>query len=48
VFITHIKEKLADGPVDGERILQELNEYEEDAQLGCEFVISGVGMSILL
>lgn len=48
VYLIHIKEKLTDGPSVGERILKELNEYEEDAKLGCEFVISGVGMSILL
>ncbi|RYP56979.1 hypothetical protein DL769_009777 [Monosporascus sp. CRB-8-3] len=45
IVIIHVKEKLDGSPPAGERILQELLEHEEDAQLGCEFVISNSGQS---
>jgi cAMP phosphodiesterase len=40
VVIIHIKERLNDGPPEGDIILNELLDYERDAQLGCEFIIS--------
>lgn len=45
VVIIHVKEKLIDGPEPGDMILEQLLEYEESAQLGCEFVISKSGQS---
>ncbi|KAI2621871.1 cAMP phosphodiesterase class-II [Xylaria nigripes] len=48
VVIIHIKEKLVDGDDPGDIILEQLLEAEEEAQLGCEFVISGPGQSFLL
>ncbi|RFU79137.1 cyclic-amp phosphodiesterase, class-ii [Trichoderma arundinaceum] len=45
VVIIHVKETLADGPQAGESILQQLNEHERGAQLGCEFIISKPGQS---
>ncbi|KAH8902588.1 cyclic-AMP phosphodiesterase [Coniochaeta sp. PMI_546] len=43
VVLIHLKEKLNDGPPVGEIIRSELEEYEREAQLGCEFVISSPG-----
>jgi hypothetical protein len=48
VVIIHMKDKLDDGLHVGDIILEQLLEYEEEAQLGCEFVISSVGQSIYL
>lgn len=48
VVIIHMKDKLNDGPHVGETILGQLLEYEKEAQLGCEFVISKVGMTLYL
>lgn len=45
VVIIHVKETLADGPQAGDSILQQLNEHERHAQLGCEFIISKPGQS---
>lgn len=45
VVIIHVKEKMQDGPPPGDVILEQLHEYEEEAQLGCEFVISKSGQS---
>ncbi|KAL6804767.1 cAMP phosphodiesterases class-II domain-containing protein [Trichoderma sp. SZMC 28013] len=45
VVIIHVKETLADGPQAGDSILQQLNEHERGAQLGCEFIISKPGQS---
>ncbi|KAF7552818.1 hypothetical protein G7046_g7288 [Stylonectria norvegica] len=45
VVLIHIKDRLSDGPDVGETILRELLEYEKEAQLGCEFVISKPGHS---
>ncbi|KAK1982187.1 cAMP phosphodiesterase class-II [Colletotrichum cereale] len=47
VVIIHVKDRM-DGRDQGNVILQELRAYEEDAQLGCEFVISEPGQSIYL
>ena len=43
VVVIHTKEKLDDGPQIGELVLQELQEYENEEPLGCEFVIPKVG-----
>ncbi|KAJ6779355.1 hypothetical protein PWT90_04020 [Aphanocladium album] len=48
VVIIHVKENLSDGPAPGDVILKQLEEYEEEAQLGCEFVISKSGQSFYL
>ncbi len=48
VVIIHVKEKFESGMPVGEKILQELLEHEEEAQLGCEFVISSPGRSFML
>ncbi|TQS32805.1 hypothetical protein Golomagni_06869, partial [Golovinomyces magnicellulatus] len=45
VVIIHVKEKLMDGPNPGDTILEQLLEYEQSAQLGCEFIISKNGQS---
>lgn len=45
VVIIHVKDKLTDEPDVRETILRELQEYEEDAQLGCEFVVARSGQS---
>ena len=43
IVIIHMKEKLNDGPPVGELIMKQLQDYEAQAHLGCEFVISKVG-----
>jgi 3',5'-cyclic-nucleotide phosphodiesterase len=43
VVVIHMKDKLNDGPAIGEILLGELEEYEKEAQLGCEYVISSAG-----
>ncbi|OAA56486.1 Cyclic-AMP phosphodiesterase, class-II [Cordyceps fumosorosea ARSEF 2679] len=48
VVIIHVKETLADGPERGDVILQQLQEHEEEAQLGCEFIVSKSGQSFYL
>ncbi|ATY61041.1 Cyclic-AMP class-II [Cordyceps militaris] len=48
VVIIHVKETLADGPERGDVILEQLQEHEEEAQLGCEFIISKSGQSFYL
>ncbi|PHH60674.1 hypothetical protein CDD81_1360 [Ophiocordyceps australis] len=49
VVIIHVKEKLTDEePAIGERIMEQLNEHERTAQLGCEFVVSYPGQSFYL
>ncbi|KHN99689.1 Cyclic-AMP phosphodiesterase, class-II [Metarhizium album ARSEF 1941] len=45
VVIIHVKERLEDGPRVGDRILQQLQDYEKEMNLGCEFVMSKSGMS---
>lgn len=45
VVIIHVKEKLTDDPPTGDTILEQLLEYEQSAQLGCEFIISKSGQS---
>jgi cAMP phosphodiesterase len=48
VVIIHVKDRLDDGPDVGDTIFSQLLEYEKEAKLGCEFIISGVGMSVYL
>jgi cAMP phosphodiesterase len=48
IVIIHMKDKLRDGPLIEDTILEQLLEYEMKVQLGCEFVISHVGMSLYL
>lgn len=48
VVIIHVKEKLADEPEAGETILRQLHEHDEEARLGCEFIISKSGQSFYL
>ncbi|KAI3328269.1 cAMP phosphodiesterase class-II [Ustulina deusta] len=48
VVIIHVKEKLVDGDPPRDTILAELQEADEEAQLGCEFIISSPGQSFLL
>jgi cAMP phosphodiesterase len=43
VVVIHTKEKLDDGPTIGELVLQELQNYENEERLGCEFVIPKFG-----
>ncbi|KAI0840404.1 cAMP phosphodiesterases class-II-domain-containing protein [Hypoxylon sp. FL0890] len=47
VVIIHVKEKLTDGEPPGDTILSELLEHEKEAQLGCEFIISKYGQSLM-
>lgn len=46
IIIIHIKDKLDDTLSAENIILQQLIEHEKKAQLGCEFIISGMGQSI--
>jgi 3',5'-cyclic-nucleotide phosphodiesterase len=46
VVLIHLKEKLNDGPPIGEIVLGELEEYEKQTQLGCEYIISYAGQSL--
>ncbi|KYK56533.1 hypothetical protein DCS_03533 [Drechmeria coniospora] len=48
VVIMHVKEALVDGPDVGDTILRQLREHEQDAQLGCEFIVSRSGQSMYL
>lgn len=48
VVIIHVKERLTDGPDVGDSILQQLREYDQDARLGCEFIVSKPGQSFYL
>ena len=49
VVIIHMKDKLEkDGPDVGDTISLQLQEYEQASKLGCEFIISNVGMSLYL
>ncbi|CAJ2507093.1 Uu.00g082790.m01.CDS01 [Anthostomella pinea] len=48
VVIIHVKEKLDDHTPVRDIILSELLEHEEEAQLGCEFIISTMGQSFML
>lgn len=46
VHIIHVKDTLADGPPQGEVILQQLKERGKEAGLGCEFNVTSDGESI--
>lgn len=47
VVIIHVKDNFSDEETTGEIILSELLDYESEAQLGCEFVVSQQGESFL-
>ncbi|KAK3357760.1 low-affinity cAMP phosphodiesterase [Lasiosphaeria hispida] len=46
VVIIHVKDKLNDGPPVGDVILQQLEEYEREAGLGVEYIISRRGQEL--
>ena len=46
IVIIHVKDTLRDGPPPGKTILTQLNEWEKEAGLGCEFVLSKAGGEI--
>lgn len=46
VIIIHVKDRLEDGPQVGDTILQQLQDYEKEMNLGCEFIMSKSGMSL--
>ncbi|KAI0390300.1 cAMP phosphodiesterase class-II [Xylariaceae sp. FL0594] len=48
IAIIHIKEKLTEGEPQGDVILRQLQEGEAEAKLGCEFLISSSGQSVLV
>jgi cAMP phosphodiesterase len=48
IVIIHMKDKLDDGPDVGDTILNQMKGYEEQARLGCDFVISRVGQALYL
>lgn len=48
VVVIHVKEKLTEGEAPGNIILRQLEEGDAEAKLGCEFVISSMGQSLLL
>lgn len=48
VIIIHVKDNLKDGPTVGEIVLEQLQELEREAQLGCSFAISAPGTSVWL
>ncbi|KAM3499322.1 hypothetical protein MY10362_007411 [Beauveria mimosiformis] len=48
IVIIHVKETLSDGPAPADVILEQLQDHEEEAQLGCEFIISKAGQSFYL
>lgn len=43
IVVIHVKDTLRDGPPPGEIILGQLEEWEQKAGLGCDFVISKAG-----
>ncbi|KAI1777567.1 cAMP phosphodiesterases class-II-domain-containing protein [Hypoxylon cercidicola] len=47
VVIIHVKEKLSDGETARDTIFNELLEHEKEAGLGCEFIISKMGQSLV-
>lgn len=46
IVIIHVKDKFDDGPPVEQTILQQLLDYESQANLGCEFVLASPGMSV--
>lgn len=46
IIVIHVKDRLVDGPEQGDIILKELEAYEEEAQLGCKFTISKAGQAV--
>ena len=48
IVIIHIKDRLDDAEPAGEVILRQMQAYEEEEKLGCEYVLAGVGMAVYL
>ena len=48
IIIIHVKDNLKDGPTVGEIVLEQLQEMEKAAQLGCTFAVSAPGSSVWL
>lgn len=48
VVIIHVKDRLTDEEDAGVTILRELQQHEQEAQLGCEFIIAKPGQSLYL
>ncbi|KFH49057.1 3',5'-cyclic-nucleotide phosphodiesterase-like protein [Hapsidospora chrysogenum ATCC 11550] len=48
VVIIHVKDTLSDDDDAGETILRELQKHEDEAQLGCEFIMARSGQSFYL
>lgn len=46
VVVIHVKDKGVDGLQTGDKILEELKEHDEEAQLGCKWIISHPGQSL--
>ncbi|KAI2471507.1 cAMP phosphodiesterases class-II-domain-containing protein [Annulohypoxylon bovei var. microspora] len=47
VVIIHVKEKLHGGEKPRDTILRELLNHEKEAELGCEFIVSKMGQSLM-
>jgi cAMP phosphodiesterase len=47
IVVIHVKEKMNDSQDVGEVILSELEEYEREAQLGVEYIISSSGQDLI-
>lgn len=47
VVIIHVKETLSDGELARDIIFRELLEHEKEAELGCEFIVSKMGQSLV-
>ncbi len=47
VVIIHVKEDFSEGVSPGETILHELLEHEKEMELGCEFIVSKAGQSLI-
>lgn len=45
VVIIHVKETLENEPDPGQTILEQLRQHDQEARLGCEFIISKAGQS---
>ncbi|KAF1732281.1 3',5'-cyclic-nucleotide phosphodiesterase [Beauveria bassiana] len=48
IVIIHVKETFSEGPAPADVILEQLQDHEAEAQLGCEFIISKAGQSFYL
>lgn len=48
VVIIHVKDRMVDGPTAGEVIMEQLQEHEEEVQLGVEWVMSFAGQEVFV